>query len=94
MTLGAFAGVCIVRYSPLSLTANLSLAFVLAGLSLLCSRTTLIAAHISLYAAGITTYGNMDLSDFGILLIAYTGLGTTHPGAIRHTPTNRTQSFG
>ncbi|MEG0037705.1 MAG: HPP family protein [Bacteroides sp.] len=42
MTLGAFAGVCIVRYSPLSLTANLSLAFVLAGLSLLCSRTTLI----------------------------------------------------
>lgn len=42
MTLGAIAGLCIVRYSPFPSPVNLSLAFAFAGLCLLCSRTTLI----------------------------------------------------
>lgn len=42
MTLGAVAGICIVRYSPLPYVVNLCAAFVFAGASLLISRATLI----------------------------------------------------
>lgn len=42
MTVGAIAGVCIVRYSPLPLLPNLAAAFLFAALCLLISRTTLI----------------------------------------------------
>ena len=42
MTIGAIAGVCIVRYSPFPLPANLCMAFAFAGLCLSVSRTTLI----------------------------------------------------
>lgn len=42
MTVGAFVGVCIVRYSPLPLLGNLALAFAFTGSCLLVSRTTLI----------------------------------------------------
>lgn len=42
MTLGAIAGICIVRYSPLPHLANLCLSFTAAATCLLISRTTLI----------------------------------------------------
>ena len=42
MTLGAVAGMCIVRYSPLPDLYNLCLAFIFAGSCLLISRSTLI----------------------------------------------------
>lgn len=42
MTLGAVAGICIVRYSPLPYVVNLCAAFVFAGASLLISRATLV----------------------------------------------------
>lgn len=42
MTLGAVAGVCLVRYSPLPAPADFCVAFALAGGCLLISRTTLI----------------------------------------------------
>ena len=42
MTAGAIVGVCIVRYSPLPLLANISLAFAFSSLCLMISRTTLI----------------------------------------------------
>lgn len=42
MTLGAFAGVCIVRYSPLPFLINLCLAFAFTAVCLSVSRTTLI----------------------------------------------------
>lgn len=42
MSLGALAGICIVRYSPLHYVMNLCVAFTFAGASLLISRTTLI----------------------------------------------------
>ena len=42
MTLGAVAGICIVRYSPLPYVVNLCAAFAFAGASLLISRATLI----------------------------------------------------
>lgn len=42
MTLGATCGVCLVRYSPLSLIANLGLAFAFVALTLLMIGTTLI----------------------------------------------------
>lgn len=42
MSLGAVAGVCLVRYSQFPLLVNLSLAFGFAAVCLMCSRTTLI----------------------------------------------------
>ena len=42
MTLGAIAGVCIVRYSPFPLLANLMFAFALAAICLTLSRATLV----------------------------------------------------
>ena len=42
MSVGAVAGVCLVRYSPLPLVTNLCLAFLFAVGSLLFSRTTLV----------------------------------------------------
>lgn len=42
MSVGAIAGICIVRYSPFPYLANLYLAFAFAGFCLLISRTTLI----------------------------------------------------
>ena len=42
MSLGAVAGICIVRYSPLYYVINLCLAFAFAGACLLMSRATLI----------------------------------------------------
>lgn len=42
MSVGAAAGICIVRYSPLPYFINLCLAFAFAGICLLVSRTTLI----------------------------------------------------
>lgn len=42
MSLGAIAGICLVRYSPFPLLVNLSIAFLFAALSLIISRTTLI----------------------------------------------------
>lgn len=42
MTLGAIAGICLVRYSPFPLVINLFLAFVFAAFCLVISRTTLI----------------------------------------------------
>lgn len=42
MTLGAIAGICIVRYSPLSYLTNLCLGFAFAAFCLWISRTTLI----------------------------------------------------
>ena len=42
MTLGAIAGVCIVRYSPFPLLANLMFAFAFAAICLTLSRATLV----------------------------------------------------
>lgn len=42
MTLGAIAGVCVVRYCPFPLLVNLSLAFGFAAVCLMITRTTLI----------------------------------------------------
>jgi hypothetical protein len=42
MTLGAVAGVCIVRFSPLPHPANMALAFALAAVCLLAARSSLI----------------------------------------------------
>ena len=42
MTLGAAAGVCIVRYSPLPLVGNLALAFSCAAIGLTLTRSTLV----------------------------------------------------
>lgn len=42
MSLGAAVGVCIVRYSCFSFPVNLAMAFLFAGICLLCSRATLI----------------------------------------------------
>lgn len=42
MTVGAVAGVCIVRYSPFPLLADIALAFAFPALCLMASRTTLI----------------------------------------------------
>ena len=42
MSLGAVAGICLVRYSPLYYVVNLCVAFAFAGACLLISRTTLI----------------------------------------------------
>lgn len=41
MTLGAVAGVCIVRYSPFPLLVNIALAFAFPALCLMASRTTM-----------------------------------------------------
>lgn len=42
MSLGAVVGICIVRYSSFPVYVNLTMAFIFAGICLLCSRTTLI----------------------------------------------------
>lgn len=42
MTVGAVAGVCIVRYSPLPFLANIAVAFAFPAVCLMVSRTTLI----------------------------------------------------
>lgn len=42
MSLGAVAGICLVKYSPLHYVVNLCIAFAFAGACLLISRTTLI----------------------------------------------------
>lgn len=42
MTLGAIAGICIVRYSPFPLLANLGIAFAFSAVCLMLSKTTLI----------------------------------------------------
>lgn len=42
MSLGAVVGVCIVRYSSFPVYINLTMAFMFAGICLLCSRATLI----------------------------------------------------
>lgn len=42
MSLGAVVGICIVRYSSFPIYVNLTMAFMFAGVCLLCSRATLI----------------------------------------------------
>ena len=86
MSLGAVAGVCVVRYSIFSFPVNLAMAFAFAALCLLCSRATLIPL-ISACMLPVLLHTETwiyPLSVFLLLLVLVVGQKGMEQGNLRH----------
>lgn len=71
MTLGAIAGVCIVRYSPFPLLANLMFAFAFAAICLTLFPCDSGTADFSLYVTRVIGNGELGLSGSRVYYVGY-----------------------